>query len=750
MRTLVLFALTGLLFALAAIGLVRDPVGAAPLPQPQPSVPAPGPHDTARAPRPATSQSHIPAQDDPFAAVDACFLQELGQKGIPGASMAIAVDGALAHTRAYGVRRRGSAAPVDTDTIFRINSTTKMMGAAAVMQLVEQGVLDLHAPITDYVPDLRFAAPWSAGDLTLHTLLANAGSVPDPYFDWTRMPEIYDNPAWHIDLWGWASGMGTMHLYAPPGTFWNYSSPNYSLAGLVLERVTEMRWEDYVVERLYRPAGMSVATFDADTVVASGNYVNGHYLQRVYEPADFQRPYAYPGGGAYTTPTELITWALTLMAEGGEVLSPGSVEAMTAAHYKAEALPWTQRAHYGYGIFVEDFRAIDDRSRRVEVLHHPGNGRGQGTELYWVPEQGFAIATLINQHGTMRGTVDCALRNLVGIQRTQPSGARPRNTWGQYAGSYAVQNVFGHRWTAHVALEDGRMSIHHPDWHLVPTIRAAIPEPVTMGHAFLDTFGYQYVGNQTVTFEPGGALPDHAGWMRNQYYVGQHLGTLPERLEIEGTGCATLEIVSAHDSDAPRARAYGLVEPQGWAGEPVTQEDPEDPTSSRFKVDIAVDGTLGYLSAWIFKESDDQLGMYLMQDQNGDGDFAWPEELVERANPATGQAILVAERDAPGPYQLWVHGRSVNGADSRFNVDLVAVSGEAVTVGRAPDRLRVGETAAFEICADPAQTDDGERVGLVEIDYGVPGALGRVPVYWQPGEEPTPPPPTIHLPWLVR
>jgi CubicO group peptidase (beta-lactamase class C family) len=681
--------------------------------------------------------------------------QEASQKGLPGASMAIAVDGAPAHTSIYGVRRRGALGEVDTDTIFRINSTTKMMGAAAVMQLVEQERLDLHAPITDYVPELRFAAPWSASDLTLHTLLANAGGLPDPYLDFSRMPEVYDIPAWDIDLRGWARRLGTMHLYAPPGSFWNYSSPNFSIAGLALERVTGMRWEDYVVERLLRPAGMPLATYDPEAVVASGNYVSGHYQSRVYEPADYQRPYAAPGGGTFSTPTELITWALMLMDGGGEILSPASVEAMTTRHYKAEAVPWAQRSDYGYGygIFIEDFRSIDDSSRRVEVLHHPGNGRGQGTELYWVPELGFAIATLINQHGTMRNTVDCALRTLARIERAPPpAGGRPRAQWDHYAGSYAVQNVFGHRWTARVERIGNTLRLHHPDWHLVPAIQEIYPEPVPLNHRFLDTFGYAYAGDQTITFEPGGARPEHAGWLRNQYFVGQRIGELPERLEIEGDGCATLDLVSAHDTDLPRVGAYGLVEPRRWTDESIAQEDPNDPSSSRFKVDLNVEGDLGYLSAWLFKEDDDQLGMHLMQDQDGDGVFAWPEELVEQLTSATGQAVLVAERSVPGPYQLWVHGRQVSGAASRFALDVVAISGQALRVEGPPDRLRAGEAARFEVCAEPPREADTERVGIVEIDYGAPGALGRVPVYWKPGEAPAPEPsvPTILLPWLAR
>ncbi len=401
------------------------------------------------------------AQSPPFAAVDACLQQEMQQKNLPGASMAIALDGALAHTSAFGVRQLGTQRYVDTDTIFRINSTTKMMGAAAVMQQVERGRLDLDAPITDYVPDLRFAEPWDASALT----------------------------------------------------------------------------------------------------------------------------------------------------------------------------------------------------------------------------------TLINGHANMQGTVDCALRELAGLEpQPQGGGAGGPATWGRYSGSYEIQDVYGARWMAHVELQGGRLRIHHPDWQL------------------------------------------------------------PARLDLEGRDCGRLDWSSAFDVDRPRIRAYGLVEPLSWKDQPVVQEDPEDPTDSGFRVDVELEGELGYLAAWLFEEADDNLELYLLQDRNGDGDFAWPDELVQRLTTPTSGGIFVPARSTPGAYQIWVHGRQVAGAGSRFRLDLVAVAGVDLALRDQPERLQAGRTASLELCAEPAADYDGPRVGLVEIDFGASGAIGRVPIVRMPGD---PPAPRLYLPWLA-
>jgi CubicO group peptidase (beta-lactamase class C family) len=701
---------------------------------------------------PAPVASAAPHTDeDPFAAVDACLQQEMAARGVPGASMALAVDGQLAHTSAFGVRRADAPEPVDTETIFRINSTTKMMTAAAVMQQVEAGKLDLHAPLTDYVPDLVLKEPWQASSLTLHTLLANAGAVPDPYLDYSLMPRLYVIPDWGVDLSSWGRRLTNMHLYAPPGSFWNYSSPNFSLAGLALERVTGMRYEDYVTQRLWRPAGMAATTFDPDRVVASGDYAMGHVRGEVARaPGDYQRVYAAPAGGAFSTPTELITWALLLLNDGGQLLTPRSVQAMTTPYYEAEAVPWSVLSSYGYGVFIDSYQAIDDPSWQVQVMRHPGNGRGYSTEFVWVPEMDFAIAILVNEYTPMQRTVDCALREVLGLEKIPRSGlATLPSTWGRYAGTYAVTDLFGTRWTAHAALDDGRLRINYTDWALAPTIATLLPDGAPMEQSFLDTFKYTFAGTRTVTFEPDTPPGEHARWMRNQYYVGQRVGELPESLAIEGNGCATLNLVPGFDVPELKVRTHGLSLVRLWRDEPIEQEDPEDPASSGFKTPIEVDGHLGFLNAWLFHQRDDDLEMYVMQDQDGDGDFSWPEELVARLTSDSAQGIFVPERRVPGPYELWVHGEAVSGNDSTFDLDLVAVSGNELVPRGVPLGVDAGEPVGFQVCADPSTAYEDNRVGIVEIDFGAPGAIARVPVSWNPASEP-PTEAALHLPLLLR
>jgi hypothetical protein len=113
--------------------------------------------------------------------------------------------------------------------------------------------------------------------------------------------------------------------------------------------------------------------------------------------------------------------------------------------------------------------------------------------------------------------------------------------------------------------------------------------------------------------------------------------------------------------------------------------------------------------------------------------------------------MSVAARDQAGPYQLWVHGVSVVGANSRFDLDLVFLTGEDLRLENVPTSARAGQVLSLDVCGPDGRTYKSPRIGIVEVDFGVPPGLVRVPVYWEPGAEPEPEPPApVLLPLLVR
>src|SRR5690606_9419985 len=181
----------------------------------------------------------------------------LERSGIPGAAVAVVHDGQVLTARGYGWADTGSAGgeprPVDPDrTLFRVGSISKVFVATAVMQLVEQGRIDLDADVERYLDfplPRAFAQPVTMRHLLTHTagfeerikgLIALDGPGPD-----LRETVAVDPPE---------------QVFAP-GTVPAYSNYGYALAGYVVERVSGVPFDAYVEQNVIRRAGMTSSTF---------------------------------------------------------------------------------------------------------------------------------------------------------------------------------------------------------------------------------------------------------------------------------------------------------------------------------------------------------------------------------------------------------------------------------------------------------------------------------------------------------
>jgi CubicO group peptidase (beta-lactamase class C family) len=680
-------------------------------------------------------------QDDPFARVDECMQLEMAgapDRGVPitpGASIAILKDGELAFTRGYGLRSAASEERVDTETIFRIGSTTKQMTAAAVMQLVEQGKVDLDAPVTRYLPEFELAPPYQASDISLHQLLTHTSGLPDNFF----VPDLT------ISLESWIPALKRVSPHAPAGSFWNYSNPNFSLAGAVVERVAERPYNDYMADELWARLGMTRTTLYADEVRANGNFSQGHEGELIYQPEDFDWPAIGPAGTAFSTPSDMILWAQALMQQGGVILTPESASRMQTPHVPVGYIPWER---YGYGIFVTDYQDMQDPTQIVTVYEHGGNVPGYSSQLFWIPERGFAVSILANTIRSLNGSAQCALQSIAGVQ-TQP--VTPLRTgpedWAPHVGSYAMTNSSLWPFSAQVKLEGeslllditdlGRSIFETRDYGLLPAIA--------------DTFRVdqnrdgQADSILTFTFMRDEADPSRVRYLRDRYVVGQRVGQFPASLAIQGDACADLPFVAERDMPELEIEAHGLAAPRVEQGIPYAQDDPDDPTSSSFKRDVEVRGGAD-MAWWAFAaQPGDMIASHLLRDMDGDGEFAYPSELVESGLSQANYSFLYPQDGLPaGQYQLWVQGIAVASEDATMLVEQLLFDGTALSLKGAPETLADGETGSFQVCADAGSELLDPAVGTVSLQYGAPPRRLRVMVDWTPAAAP----PSLYLPSL--
>ena len=189
-----------------------------------------------------------PAELESF--LDDLLKNEMEEYHIAGAAVSVVKDGELFFTKGYGYANLEKDIPVDPEqTLFRIGSVTKLFTATAVMQLVEQGKLDLDADINTYL-DFRIPDTYPQ-PITIKNLLTHTSGFED------RLADVLVSDAADIVP---ARGWLVSHMHArvrPPGDSPAYSNYNAMLAGYIVARVSGQPYDEYIQDHILNPLGMA-------------------------------------------------------------------------------------------------------------------------------------------------------------------------------------------------------------------------------------------------------------------------------------------------------------------------------------------------------------------------------------------------------------------------------------------------------------------------------------------------------------
>ena len=334
--------------------------------------------------------------------IDATIPKLMETGHVPGAAVVVVHQGRIVMLRGYGRARLDSAARVDASrTLFRIGSVSKVLTAAAVVQLADRGMLDLQQDIRAYVPDvpLRYGA-------TSHQLLTHTAGLDE------------------------RSAGAPMQVFRP-GTAYSYSNSNYALAGLVIERVSGQAFEAYMADRIFTPLGMTSTTArqPPEPNLLSDLARGYHWTGRAHDPL----PYGFgdgpskgigrsPAGGISTTAADMGRFMLALLGDGsvdrGRMLSAEFVSMMFTPQYTANPrIP--PRAYASLYWFTHGLR----------LLHHDGSLGDHVGVLVLAPDERFGIFAASNSpdDGSQVGNLilDPMLTHLVGPSAPTPPPAVP-------------------------------------------------------------------------------------------------------------------------------------------------------------------------------------------------------------------------------------------------------------------------------------------------------------------------------------
>jgi CubicO group peptidase (beta-lactamase class C family) len=444
---------------------------------------------------------------DLSASVDACVQTAMASHDIPGLAVAVVVDGEIAYERGYGVTHRQQGGAVDEHTLFRFGSVGKMMTGAAVMRLVDGGVVDLDDPVTEYVPELHFApGPWTADQMTVRHLITNAAGIPS----FRTLPQG--------TLSEWAETLDEVTLLAKPGAFYNYSNSNFALADLVVERASGMEFNDYVELELFLPAGMSDSTKNPSAAVDSGNYSFGHADDgTVYAPDDYTSI-----SEGFTSAHDLALWGRMMLSSGGEVLSPSACDAAQARQISTFHNPGRPTSidggHYGFGIFVDDFPS-------GTIRHHGGGIPGWVARIAWVRSEGFAVAMLANSwpnaFGGVSEAVECILESELGVTMPDMSVPSDPATWHGFPGVYDAVYDDGYRFEVVIERSGDDLLMtapnpSNPDQLITRTLENLHHGSFRFWESSASWWDVSFIS------DPGN--PEPVRWLRNMRFVGLRQG----------------------------------------------------------------------------------------------------------------------------------------------------------------------------------------------------------------------------------
>jgi CubicO group peptidase (beta-lactamase class C family) len=334
--------------------------------------------------------------DDRFEEIIRIAERTMQEHGVPGVAIGVIKDGQL-QMRSLGITSVEDPRPVTDDTVFELASLSKTFNATAVMALVQQGKLDLDAPVRRVLPKFRVEDEQASATVTLRNLLTQT-------VGWEARYNVEEGQG---ALGRWVPTMGDMIQLAPPGRVWSYNNPAAGLAGHMVEVVTGMEIRDAFRALVFDPIGLERATTHITELVTWPLTV-GHRPGRDGKPV-VVRPYSMgssiPAGGVNASLRSLMKYIAFHLGEhdgnGQVALARATRTAMQQPQIRKE--PTGEEMGLGFHL-----RTLNG----VRTCAHGGSaGAGHRCHLQFVPERrlGFAVITNHTEGWRVRQAVEAPL-----------------------------------------------------------------------------------------------------------------------------------------------------------------------------------------------------------------------------------------------------------------------------------------------------------------------------------------------------
>ncbi len=342
-------------------------------------------------------------QQEPFAALIDTIEKEMKAKKITGLSLAVSTSDGLVWAQGYGLANKKDATPFTETTISNVGSVSKLVTAAAIMRLVEKGLVELDKPVTTYIPEFNpvgvedYINPITVRMLLNHESGLESDAFQDFYLGYETPEDFPYSYRRAVDA------VNQSGVVRKPYEIFSYCNLGYSLLGLIVERSCGLSFQESVKELVFDPLGMQDSSFNI-TDIPSDRMAMG-YLQGKAEPVPYIRD--MPAGSLNTTAIDMGIFLQSILGSytsGEGLLSQQTVKEIFAPSNSDVA--YDLDFQVGLTWWIVDFKKLPGEF----IVGHGGDLPPYHALVIMLPERDISVFAMVN---SVEGTGSFSLTQIV-------------------------------------------------------------------------------------------------------------------------------------------------------------------------------------------------------------------------------------------------------------------------------------------------------------------------------------------------
>lgn len=336
-------------------------------------------------------------KDNRLNGLDTMVQRILKEWNVPGVSIAVVEKNKVLLTKGYGSRDIASNKPVTENTQFAIGSCTKAFTASLIGTAQQDGLLELDAPVTNYLPNLKFYNPELNSSVTVRDMLCHRTGLPRHDYSW------YSGNTGNRDSLLYL--LRYLEPSAPLRQSFQYNNYMYAALGSLVEKLSGKSWEKLVQERFFTPLGMSRSSSGAFN--KEGDFSYGYSSKdNTIQPLQFLPDYLQgiaPAGAVVSTAKDMANWLLLWTNQGklnGKEIIPFqfyqqaiSSQMIASANLPVKQVPDYYFFNYGLGWYTASYRGHYG-------VGHGGNINGFSSFVTFLPADSIGVFVSVNQNNS--------------------------------------------------------------------------------------------------------------------------------------------------------------------------------------------------------------------------------------------------------------------------------------------------------------------------------------------------------------